>query len=147
MLSIPEIEDLLMERIRAKLPYLATVETYNPYQVEWSEEVPQITLRLPGVLVMLAKRGGELSSYEDEDLNYTFSLGVVSKNLRGEAAGRRDPQGAYQILEDLRQCLSKHQLHEDLLPLQFMQEEIKFANKEYVMYAAEYAVIQEVAND
>lgn len=142
MLSITEIEDLLKERIRAQLPYLAVVESFRG-QVDFAREVPELVMRTPGVIVMLGGRKGEDGTYEDQNLALTWNLGVVVKNLRGEEEARRDPEGAYQILEDLWAALARCVLHDDLQPLSFVEEDLLWASKEFVMYGAKYSLTLE----
>ncbi len=147
MLTIGDIEDLFIERIQARLPYLATVETYKN-QINWEnvvsgKDVPLVAVRLPGVLLALAGMKAEGGSYEGQDITLTFSLAVVCKNLRGEEAARRDPEGAYQILGDLWQALAREVLHEDLLPVAFVSQDLAWASNEFVMYVAQYAVTGE----
>jgi len=140
MLTITQIEDLLIARIRAELPYLAHVDSYKG-QLE--QEISELVLRSPAVLVSLQELPGEPASFGEYELAYTFSLTVVCRNLRGEAAGRRDDTGAYRILDDLFTALKDHSLDSNLTPLAYNKAEAMLITKEVVIYAASYTVTQE----
>ena len=140
MLTITQIEDLLIHRIRAELPYLAHADSYKG-QLE--QEIAELVLRSPAVLVSLQELPGEPADFSEYELAYTFSLVVVCRNLRGEAAGRRGDIGAYRILDDLFTALKDHRLDSNLTPLAYNKAEAILITKEVVIFAASYTVTQE----
>ncbi|TSA12011.1 MAG: DUF1834 family protein [Deltaproteobacteria bacterium] len=140
MLTITQIEDLLIARIKAELPYLPEVSSYNG-QLE--KEIAELVLRTPAVLVSLQELSGEPASFGEYVLTYTFSLAVVCRDLRGEAAGRRGDTGAYRILDDLFAALKDHTLDSVLAPLAYNKAEAMLITKEVVIFAATYTVTQE----
>jgi phage gp37-like protein len=146
MLTITEIEDLLIARIKAELPYLAEVSSYKG-QLE--KEIAELVLRTPAVLVSLQELPGEPASFAEFGalsgyaLTYTFSLAVVCRDLRGEAASRRGDTGAYRILDDLFAALRDHILDNGLQPLAYNKAEAILITKEVVIFAANYSVVQE----
>lgn len=149
MLSITAIEDLLMARIREQLPYLATVESYQGAVDEAAlAEGRMPVLRVPAVLPMLHARPAAPGEYGagNDDLTHNFRLVVVCRSLRGQEAARRDGQGAYQILEDLRTALSGYLLAAELQLVRFTGDEALFVTREWAAYAANYSILQEVDN-
>jgi phage gp37-like protein len=146
VLTITQIEDLLIARIKAELPYLAAVESYKG-QLE--KEIAELVLRTPAVLVSLQELFGEPAAFVEMGalsgyaLTYTFSLAVVCRDLRGEAAGRRGDTGAYRILDDLFAALADHILDDGLQPLAYNKAEALLITKEVVIFAATYTVTQE----
>ena len=140
MLTITQIEDLLIARIKDQLPYLAEVASYKG-QLE--KEIAELVLRTPAVLVSLQDLPGETQSFEGYVLSYIFSLAVVCRDLRGEASGRRGDTGAYRILDDLFTALRDHALDAQLEPLIYHKAEAHLITKEVVIYAATYSVMQE----
>ena len=140
-LDVGQIEDLLLDRIRAELPYLATVESY---QGQIKEDVEQIAIRTPAVLALLKDASGIPASFGSYDDLYRFTLIVACRNLRGQEAARREEGGAYQILGDLRRALRDYELSPELEPLGFEQDEAFFITKEWAIYFATYTAKQEV---
>ena len=140
MLTITQIEDLLIARIRAKLPYLAHADSH---QGDPEREIAEQVLRTPAVLVSLQELPGEPVEFGAWELAYNFSLAVVCRNLRGEAAGRRSDAGAYRILDDLFAALKDHVLDAALSPLAYVKAEALLITKEVVIFAASYTVTQE----
>lgn len=146
MLTITQIEDLLIARIKAELPYLADVSSYKG-QLE--KKIAELVLRTPAVLVSLQELSGEPTTFVEMGgvssyaLTYVFSLAVVCRDLRGEAAGRRGDTGAYRILDDLFAALTDYILDADLQPLAYNEAEALLITKEVVIFAATYTVTQE----
>ena len=146
MLTITEIEDLLIARIQAKLTYLAHAGSYKG---ELEKEIAELVLRTPAVLVSLQNLSGEPAAFQEfgdlssYSLTYAFSLAVVCRDLRGEAAGRRGDTGAYRILDDLFAALADQVLGGGLQPLAFHKSEAILLTKEVVIFAADYSVVQE----
>jgi phage gp37-like protein len=140
MLTITQIENLLIARIRESLPYLVEVASY---QGQLEKEIAELVLRTPAVLVSLQELPGETASFEGYALTYTFSLAVVCRDLRGEAASRRGDTGAYRILDDLYAALKDHALDAQLQPLSYDKAEALLITKEVVIFAATYTVMQE----
>lgn len=140
MLTITQIEDLLIARIQDQLPYLVEVASYKG-QLE--KEIAEMVLRTPAVLVSLQELSGAAGTFGENDLTYTFSLGVVCRDLRGEASGRRGDTGAYRILDDLFGALEDYALSSSLLPLTFTKAEAVKITKEVVIFATNYSVAQE----
>lgn len=146
-LSLTEIEDLLLARIRAELPYLLTVDSYQGQIDEKLLSDGQVVIRTPAILVLLKKTTGAPLAFGANEETYEFTLIVACRNLRGQEAARREDQGVYQILQDLRRGLWDYQLAPELLPLDFVQEDAFFVTREWAIYFATYTVKQEVETD
>ena len=146
-LTLAEIEDLLLARIRARLPYLLTVDSYQGQIDEKALEDGQVVIRTPAVLALLKKTAGAPLAYGEGEETYEFTLIVACRNLRGQEAARREDQGVYQILQDLRRGLWDHSLAPELQPLDFVQDDAFFVTREWAIYFATYTVKQEVETD
>ena len=146
-LSLTEIEDLLLARIRAELPYVATVTSYQGQIDEKSLEDGKVLIRTPAILALLKKTTGQSFTYGTVEETYEFTLVVAHRNLRGQEAARREEQGVYQILQDLRWGLWGYQLAPELQPLDFVQEDAFFVTRDWAIYFATYTAKQEVEED
>jgi phage gp37-like protein len=139
-LTIVEIEDALVARIQGEVPGLALVETYAG-QVE--DDLRHLAYRFPAVLIALQarKREPDLEEFgQVYGFNYVFDLLVCCRNLRGEAAGRREAGGIYQILDGLQTALMGQTLGLAILPLEFQGEEAVMIAKDLVVYKATYSL-------
>jgi hypothetical protein len=68
------------------------------------------------------------------------------RHLRGEAAGRREADGIYQILAGVRKALWHQDLGLELQPLSLIREEPLLSSQEFSVYAAHYgtALVQDL---
>lgn len=144
MLSLTEIEDLLLARIKAQLPYLVTVESYQGQIDEKAIEDAKVVIRTPAVLVLLKKTAGSLIAFNEVEETYEFTLIIACRNLRGQEAARREDGGAYQILTDLRRALWDYTLAPALLPLEFVLDDAFLVTREWAIYFATYTTKQEI---
>jgi phage gp37-like protein len=138
-LTIIDLEDALIDRIKAQLSYLKTVESYGG-QLEG--DLRQLAVRFPAVFVMLGavRHDAELDAFGGTyGAECIFDLAVCCRNLRGEAAGRRESQGAYQILDGLRQALAGQTLGlAGAQPVEPDKEEALVIERDLVIYRAAY---------
>lgn len=139
-MTVTDLEDVLIERIKNQLPYLATAASYDG-QLEG--EVKEWAWRYPAVFVAYAEGKdapdlGEMGGVYG--IHFTFDLLVCCRNLRGKAAVRRDPEGAYQILGDLRLALVGQSMGQNLLPIEFLKEDLRLITREIAIYRATYTI-------
>ena len=130
------LEDAVLAALQAQLG--TQVNTLESYQGDWRADLQGEGWRLPAVLVMLASTRSEAATLRSYDLTMDFTLLVVVRQLRGEAAGRRQEGGAYQILAGIRQALWHQDLGLEVLPLALVREEPLLNNREFSVYAAQY---------
>jgi len=130
------LEEAALAALQEQLAY--QVNTLESYQGDWRGDLQGEGWRLPAVLVMLASTRSEAATVRSYDLTIDLTLLVVVRQLRGEASGRRQEGGAYQILAGIRQALWHQDLGLEVLPLALVREEPLLNNREFTVYAAQY---------
>lgn len=130
------LEDAVLAALQVQLE--DRVKTLETYQGDWRTDLQNEGWRLPAVLVRLAGTRSEAVALRSYDLTVDLTLLVVVQQLRGEAAGRRDEDGAYQFLAGLRQALWHQDLGLAILPLALVREEPLLNNRQFTVYAAHY---------
>ena len=130
------LEDAVLVALAGQLE--RWVSTLKTYQGDWRADLQVEGWRLPAVLVGLAGTRSEAATLRSYDLTIDLTLLAVLRGLRGEAAGRRQEGGAYQILAGIRQALWHQDLGLEILPLALVREEPLLNNREFTVYAAQY---------
>jgi len=133
------LEEAALAALQEQLAY--QVNTLESYQGDWRGDLQGEGWRLPAVLVMLASTRSEAATVRSYDLTIDLTLLVVVRQLRGEASGRRQEGGAYQILAGIRQALWHQDLGLEVLPLALVREEPLLNNREFTVYAAQYRTV------
>lgn len=130
------LEDAALSALQTQLAY--QVNTLESYQGDWRADLQDTGWRLPAVLVMLSGTRSEAVALRSYDLTIDLTLLVVVRQLQGQAAGRRQEGGAYQLLAGIRQALWHQDLGLEILPLALVREEPLLNNREFTVYAAQY---------
>jgi phage gp37-like protein len=140
------VEDAVVAALEAELG--SQVETLAAYQGDWLTDLHRKEWRFPAVLVQLRRSRGEQVTLGSYDLSLEFTVLAVVRHLRGEAAGRREAEGIYQILAGVRQALWHQDLGLELQPLNLIREEPLLSNQEFSVYAAHYgtALVQDMGS-
>ncbi len=96
--------------------------------------------------MQLRQSRGEQVTLASYDLNLEFTVLVMVRHLRGEAAGRREADGVYQLLAGVRKALWHQDLGLELQPLSLIREEPLLSSQEVSVYAAHYgtAMVQDL---
>ncbi len=138
------VEDAVVAALRQELE--DQVQTLATYQGDWLTDLTRQVWRFPAVLVQLRQSRGLQVTLGSYDLSLNFTVLVVARQLRGEAEGRREAGGIYEILAGVRQALWHQDLGLDLQPLDLIREEPLLNNQEFSVYAAHYgtALVQDV---
>src|SRR3989339_1660971 len=97
------VEDAVVAALQAELEN--QVKTLATYQVDWQTDLHREDWRFPAVLVQLRQSRAEQVTLGSYDLNLEFTVLVLVRHLRGEAAGRREADGVYQLLAGGRKAL------------------------------------------
>ncbi len=141
--DLSTVEDAVVKALQTQLG--AQVQTLETYQGDWSADLKRKSWRLPAVLVKLRQSRALQVTAGSYDLTLDFIILVVVRQLRGEADGRRQPDGAYELLVQIRQALCNQDLGLDLLPFSLVREEPLLNTPENVVFAAHYqtAAIQD----
>lgn len=130
------LEDAVVEALQARIGGL--VNTLESYQGDWRTDLQNEGWRLPAVLVMLAGARSAAAALRSDDLTLDLTVLVVVRQLRGQAAGRCQEGGVYQIMAGSRQALWHQDLGLEILPLALVREEPLLTNREFSVYAAQY---------
>jgi phage gp37-like protein len=138
------VEDAVLSVLQAELA--GRVKTLATYQGDWLTDLHREDWRFPAVLVQLRQSRGEQVTLSSYDLNLEFTILVMVRHLRGEAAGRREADGVYQVLAGVRKALWHQDLGLELQPLHLLREEPLLSNQEFSVYAAHYgtALVQDL---
>jgi phage gp37-like protein len=138
------VEDALLAALKAELD--DQVRTLATYQGDWLTDLQREDWRFPAVLVQLRQSRGEQVTLASYDLNLEFTVLVMVRHLRGEAAGRREADGVYQLLARVRTALWHQDLGLELQPLNLIREEPLLSSQEFSVYAAHYgtALVQDL---
>jgi phage gp37-like protein len=138
------VEDSVVAALKAELD--GRVETLASYQGDWLVDLQRENWRFPAVLVQLGQSRGEQVTLRSYDLSLEFTILVMVRHLRGEAAARREAEGVYQILAGVRKALWHQDLGLELQPLNLIREEPLLSNQEFSVYAAHYgtALVQDM---
>lgn len=130
------LEDAVVAALRTELsPQVPTLETY---QGNWPVDLQRETWRFPAVLVMLRQTRGAQVALRSYEMTLEFTILVIARQLRGEAARRRAEGGVYQILEGVRKALWYQDLGLELSPFDLLKEEPLLNDQEFSVYAAHY---------
>ena len=123
---------------RCRRSWTTQVKTLATYQGDWQTDLHREDWRFPAVLVQLRQSRGEQVTMGSYDLNLEFTVLVMVRHLRGEAAGRREADGVYQVLAGVRKALWHQDLGLELQPLNLIREEPLLSDQEFSVYAAHY---------
>jgi phage gp37-like protein len=102
------VEDAVLAALQAQIG--DKVKTLKTHQGNWREDLKREGWRLPTVLVALEESRAEQIGVSSYDLTLQLSILVIVRQLRGEAAARREEGGVYEILAGIHQALC----HQDL---------------------------------
>jgi phage gp37-like protein len=130
------LEDAVLAALQEQLA--ERVNTLESYQGDWRADLQEKGWRFPAVLMKLTGSRSEAAALRSYDLTVDLTLLVVVRQLQGEAAGRRQENGAYQLLAAIRQALWHQDLGLTILPLALVREEPLLHNREFTVYAAHY---------
>lgn len=135
-LSWTAVDDAVVAALKEQLG--EAVKTVASYQGNWRQDLREKAWRLPAALVQLNASRTEQVGLGTFDVTLDLRVLVVVRHLRGEAAGRREAGGAYELLEGVREALWHRDLGLALSPLALLREEPLFSNGEFSVYAAHY---------
>lgn len=130
------LEDAVLAALQARIGSL--VNTLESYQGDWRTDLQNEAWRLPAVLVTLSGARSEAAALRSYDLTLDLTVLVLVRQLRGQAAGRRQEGGVYQIMAGSRQALWHQDLGLEILPLALVREDPLLNNREFSVYTAQY---------
>jgi phage gp37-like protein len=131
-----EIEDAVVAALEAELG--ERVQTVSHHQGDWRDDLDRGKWRLPAVLVRVDGGRAEQVGVGSYDFVLELSVLVITRDLRGEAHGRRGDRGAYGLAQAVREALWHRDLGLEILPLALVEERPRVNNAEYTAYALRF---------
>jgi len=105
MHTVTEIEDAIIARLTAEIPYLKGCASLGQFLLE---DIEENTLRYPAAYVAY-QRGDYTYKAGVQDRTMIFSVILVVRNERGDEAARHGQGaeiGVYRLLDDVRAALT-----------------------------------------
>ena len=99
-MDFEQIENKIVDQLKASLTYVRTIETYAG-QLE--TDIESLPIRFPAIYVMYS---GSQLEWVDGQANYNevdvFTVLAAAKNLKGNEAVRKDTEiGCYKMIKDV----------------------------------------------
>jgi phage gp37-like protein len=141
-LSITDIEDALLSTLTASETLGGSCRTIETYAGQFDAEVIDKTvIRFPACFVLFAQSAAEPETNRQMLMTMEFSFLLAAQNLRGNPQARRQPAGAYALLQDLYAILNGQMLGLDLVePFLLMSETALLNTLTLAVYEARYRV-------
>lgn len=134
-MDFEQIEDKTIERIKAQMAYIRTCETYAG-QLEG--EIESLVINYPAIFISY---GGSVIDWIDViNVNEVAELNllVCAKNLRGQAAARKDAYGCYQMIVDTLAALTNQTFGLAIEKLKPIKIEPVFFSKTIFVYGIKF---------
>lgn len=131
-----EIEDAALAALQAGVGEQA--KTLSHYQGNWRPDLSRETWRLPAVLVRLESGRAEQVGPQSHDFTLDLTVLVITRQLRGEAHGRRGEGGAYDLAQAVKQSLWHQDLGLEILPLALAEERPFLNAAEHTVHALRF---------
>ncbi len=140
--TINQVEDGILTALRNDVPLKAVcrkIDTYAGPPAPQSVEDFLAGVLPPACLVYYLG-----SEYEDNATTriQTFSILVITRNLRGGAAARKGvtgETGAYEMIEMVKAALKRNMLGLDIAPLRPVREVLVAAEAQVAIYGIEFS--------
>lgn len=131
-MDFEQVEDAILEKVRQKMDYVQTCETYAG-QLEG--DLDELVINCPAVFVVF--NGAPLEKLDNINYNEkpTFSILLVSEDVRGNAALRKDTDtGCYRMIKDCLSALANNKLDLDIEALTPGRMYLSFITKRHACY-------------
>ncbi|MHC1727953.1 MAG: phage protein Gp37 [Syntrophobacteraceae bacterium] len=137
MPAIAEIENAILERLRASLPYLRTCGSLSEFLGRDLDAIEEMAPLCPAAFVIYEQGtySQKMSGVQDREMHFCVILAV--RNLRGESAlrhGSPGQKGIYDVLEDVRAALSEQSCGVEIDPLSPVTEEAVSGSRDFAVY-------------
>lgn len=137
MPTITEIENAIIERLRACLPYLRTCGSLSGFTGRSPEVIEAMAPLCPAAFVIYRQGTFSLKMSGVQDRLMLFGVVAAVRNLRGESAlrhGSTGQKGIYEVLEDVRSALSEQSCGIDVEPFAPVTEEAFSGTRDFAVY-------------
>lgn len=141
MLTITQIEDAIIARLKDQITYLRTCGSLADFQATDLTDITQLTLNFPAAWVVYA--GGEFENLAGnaQDRRMVFTVLVAAKSARGGDAprhGEASEKGVYDMLEDIRAALTNQTVGLSISGLLPVDEEAVEGTKDLAIFAIRF---------
>jgi phage gp37-like protein len=141
VLTIAEIEEAIIARLGAELPYLRTCSSLGSFLARDPKEVAGLTPLCPAVYVVYqgAEYSHRMAGVQDRAM--TFNAVALVRNLRGEPAPRHGQgveKGVYEVLEDVRAALTGRDCGIQIDPLLPVSEQAITGARDLAVYGISF---------
>lgn len=133
-MDFEQIEDKIIEEIKARVTYIKTVETYAG---QLQGDIARLPVNLPAAFVLYGGSEFELVDGPNHREQPTFSIALCASNLRGRAEGRKGGQGAYDMVKDVLRALVNKDFGLDIERLRPLRVQLLFANATMTIYGVD----------
>lgn len=109
MLTVTDVENAIIARLRSEIPYLRTCGSLAEFLASDIEQIEELAPLLPAAYVVYGGGRFDHKMSGIQDRRMTFLVVVVVRNLRDNEAvrhGRAGEKGIYDLLEDVRAALT-----------------------------------------
>ena len=132
-----EIEDLMVSKLKTKMRYLRTVDSYEG-QLE-VDDLKKMVMKFPASFVVY--RGGPHTWVDGPNHNHapTFAVFCAAKNLKGAKTARKDSdKGAYRILKDVIKHLTNQDFGLEMEKLVPTRTYLVFTSGSFIVYGVDF---------
>lgn len=136
-MTITEIEQAIISRLRDQIAYLRTVGSIAEFLADDIDSIEEYAPLCPAAFVVYdhGDFNHKMSGVQDREM--IFNVLVVVRNLRGDSAARHGAageKGVYDVLEDVRSALSDQACGLSIDPLLPVSEEGIAGSKDLAVY-------------
>lgn len=136
-MDFEQIENKIVEQLKANIPYARTIETYAG-QLE--ADIELLPIQFPACYVMY---GGSQLAWVDGQANYNevdiFTVLACAKNLRGNEAVRKDTSvGCYKLIKDVLAQIANKNFGLDIEKMRPTEIRLVYISKIIAIYGIEF---------
>lgn len=138
MITITQVEDGIIDRLKDQVDYLKTCGSLGDFQVD---EAADLTLTFPAAYVVYTSGVYENLPGSAQDRTMIFTILAMAKSARaGDAPrhGEASEKGVYDLLEDIRSALTNQTVGLDISGLLPVDEEAIEGTKDLAIYGIRF---------
>ncbi len=134
-MTFETIEEAIINRLRADMPYARVVESYAG-QLE--NDVSVMMAGFPAVYVVYNGSDYDWVDAVTHNEAVEFSVIVAAKNLKGNKEARKNDYGCYQMINDVIQSLTNQTFGLEIEKLRPVKVSLVGASKSVSIYGIDY---------
>ncbi|RJQ22030.1 MAG: DUF1834 family protein [Nitrospiraceae bacterium] len=130
-----DIEDKIITEIKTNMTYVRTVETYAG-QLEG--KIEEMAITFPAAYVVYAGSSFEWVDGPNYNEICEFSVLVCAKNLKGNAAMRKDTHGCYEMIADIKTNLINKTFGLAMEKLKILRVSLIYISQSVTIYGIDF---------